>query len=239
MRRSQPGIIVPTTVEFRMSLLGMRCKSLQRISSHAIPGTSARRLIGAAEESRCRERRIREVRRSRLPTWVTRSPAPSSPLAICGGTSRKKEEETLRPYIRAVSFVILLRPSSNLSRRSPSEVLPRLTSVIPDVLQVSIFTTLRRSGWHGWAKGAGWFKGNDGSRRTKTARSDDYDRRISSFMSALSLYSSRSFSSSPFFHAKTPRLISPARMTLRRQVVEDSEILPAGSTACTRNVLRV
>lgn len=33
---------------------------------------------------------------------------------------------------------------------------------------------------------------------------------------------------SPFFHAKT-RLISPARMTLRGQVIGDSEILPEGS----------
>lgn len=130
MRRSQPGLIVSTTVEFRVSLPEMRCKSLQRTSSPAIPGTSARRLIGAAEESRCRERRIREVRRSRLPTWTTHSPAPSSPLAICGGTGRKKKE-TLRP-VRSLSFVILLRPSrANLSHRSPSEVLPAFNEYHP------------------------------------------------------------------------------------------------------------
>lgn len=38
----------------------------------------------------------------------------------------------------------------------------------------------------------------------------------------------RSFSSF-FFYAKTPRLISRARMTLRGQVVGDSEVLPAES----------
>lgn len=42
----------------------MRCKSLQRISSAAIPGTSARRLIGDTEESRRRRRRRSERRMS-------------------------------------------------------------------------------------------------------------------------------------------------------------------------------
>lgn len=45
--------------------------------------------------------------------------------------------------------------------------------------------------------------------------------------SASPVFRSLFFSSFFFFHA--PRLISPARMTLRGQVVGDSKILPAGS----------
>lgn len=146
-----------------------------------------------------------------------------SPLAICGGTSRK--EATLRPFVRVLSFVTLLRPSrggispGDLFRKS----FPRLTSVTPDVLQVSIFTTLRRSGWHGWAKGEG--SGEDESGTKRRLRSENFFFYVCSFfLPALQLLELSPF----FFHAKT-RLISPARMTLRGQVVGDSEILPAGS----------
>lgn len=224
-----------------MSLLGMRCKSLQRISSHAIPGTSVRRLIGAAEESRCRERRIREVRRSRLPTWVTRSPAPSSPLAICGGTSRKKEEETLWPYIRALSFVILLRPSrANLSRRSPSEVLSAFNECHPGSPPGVYFydaskIRLTRMGEGNRMVQGEWWQSKDENGTKRRLRSENFFFYVCSFSLLVSQLLELSF----FSRENSSTDLSSendAKKTGRRGF---GEILLAGSAACTRNVLRV
>lgn len=83
-------------------------------------------------------------------------------------------------------------------------------------------------------------RGTMAGRRTKTARSDDYDRRISSFMSAPSLYSPRSFSSSPFFsrenYSTDLSSENDAKKTGRRGFGDPSSRIGCLYTECTARI---
>lgn len=187
------------------------------------------RRLAAEKESRRSEWQIREVRRSRFPGgW------PVSSMHFTSYDMRRDEQErgkTLRPLAHALSFVIL-RPSlssADPSRQSPSPPL-RLTRL----LRVSIFTTLLEDRSDMGERTSGTSrKGNGDNRRAKIARSDDYGTKNFFFFYVCFLSTHLAFSPSAFlfffFHAKAPRLISRARMTLRGQVVGDSEVLPAES----------
>lgn len=152
------------------------------------------------------------------------------------GEKASRREATLRPLARALSFVIL-RPSSISSAdpsrqsRSPS---PRLTRLIPGVLWVSIFTTLRRSDWHERAERTKW-KGNDDNRRAKwRLRSENFFFYVFSVSIHLALSSSFFFS-----HAKTPRADLSSENDIKRTGRRGFGGPSGRIAACTRNVLRV
>lgn len=155
-------------------------------------------------------------------------------FAIYGGISRKKKE-TLRSFVRALSFVIFLPPSrTDPFRRSPAEVLPAFNECHPGCSPGVYFYDASEIRLTRVGKGK-----NDGSRKTKTARSGDYDRRISSFMSVLSPRLKNSRALSFFFsHENSSTNLSSendAKRTGRRGFGDPSSKI----AACTRNVLRV
>lgn len=138
-------------------------------------------------------------------------------------------------------FTIAHYPSSSFSRWlslsppliSPSEVLPAFNECHPgcppgvyfyDATGIRLTRVGERKRWQS--------EGENGTKR-RLRSGNFFFFYVHSFTLPSSF--SRSFSSS--LSLFSPRLISPARMTLRGQVVGDSEILPAGSlllyTECT------
>lgn len=111
--------------------------------------------------------------------WFVLSYRPPPSRELCGGAGRRKA--TLRPFVRAryrsLLFFVLLG-SSSLRSISPSEVPPAFNECHPGCPPGVYFydaSEIRLT----------LVDDDDDGGRTKTARSGDYDRRISSFMSTL------------------------------------------------------
>lgn len=164
-----------------------------------------------------------------MPTWVTCAPAPS----ISRDMRRSYQEAgtTLRPCARyrSLPFFVLpgwISPADKTSH--PSEVLSAFNECHPGCPPGVYFYDASEIRLTREGEGGRMVLGE--RKRHEAAITIGEFLLLCLFLLSTGLTASRALPLSFFFffHAKTPRLISPVRMTLRGQVVGDSKILPAG-----------
>lgn len=200
-----------------------RVVKVYNVSNPAISWNVCR--LGAEKESRRSEWQIREVRRSRFPGgW------PVSSMHFISYDMRRGEQErgdftTLRSraIVRYTSSFSLVRGSvPPISKSSPAFNETPLGVYFYDASKIRVTWASERV--------------EQVRRRTVTIVGRKLQKATITneeflffYVCFLSTHLAFSPSAFFFFHAKAPRLISRARMTLRGQVVGDSEVLPAES----------